>query len=129
VVDVTGQRVNATDRLYLAQEVPTLIVWGDRDPLIPVAHGRHAHRVIKGSVLKVYRGVGHFPHFDEPDRFVEDLVGFIDATEPARGVDREWRELIRAGVDTQARRPARRRRAVGQAAGGEISTGAAAADR
>ncbi len=84
VVDVTGQRVSAIDRLYLAREVPTLIVWGDRDPLIPVAHGRRAHRAIKGSVLKVYRDVGHFPHFDEPERFVDDLVDFIDSTAPAR---------------------------------------------
>ena len=95
VVDVTGQRVSATDRLYLAREVPTLIVWGDRDPLIPVAHGRRAHRAIKGSVLKVYRDVGHFPHFDEPERFVDDLLAFISSTEPARANEAEWQDLIR----------------------------------
>ena len=33
VIDLGGQRVNATDRLYLAQMIPTLIVWGRRDPL------------------------------------------------------------------------------------------------
>jgi pimeloyl-ACP methyl ester carboxylesterase len=110
VVDVNGQRVGATDRLYLAQKVPTLIVWGDRDPLIPVAHGRRAHRVIKGSVLKVYRDVGHFPHLDEPERFVDDLVDFIDSTEPAHGSDREWQELIRGSAAVPARKPTRRRK-------------------
>jgi pimeloyl-ACP methyl ester carboxylesterase len=34
LIDLGGQRVSAIDRLYLAAELPTLIVWGDRDPLI-----------------------------------------------------------------------------------------------
>ena len=38
IVDPTGQRVNANDRLYLAEEVPFLIIWGERDRIIPVAH-------------------------------------------------------------------------------------------
>src|SRR5688500_181277 len=36
IIDVGGQRVSATDRLYLAAEVPSLLVWGERDPIIPV---------------------------------------------------------------------------------------------
>ena len=40
VIDPGGQRVDATDRLYLAARVPSLIVWGERDPIIPVEHGR-----------------------------------------------------------------------------------------
>jgi pimeloyl-ACP methyl ester carboxylesterase len=43
VIDVHGQRVSASDRLYLASDVPTLIVWGERDPIIPVAHAHDAH--------------------------------------------------------------------------------------
>jgi len=105
VIDVHGQRVSATDRLYLLASLPTMIVWGDRDPLIPVAHGHRAHRAIKGSVLKVYKGVGHFPHFDEPVRFVDDLVGFIDSTEPARASDSKWHELIRGNAADTLPRP------------------------
>jgi pimeloyl-ACP methyl ester carboxylesterase len=104
VVDITGQRVSATDRLYLAQEVPTLIVWGERDPLIPAAHGRRAHRSMPGSAFKLYRDVGHFPHCDEPDRFVDDLTSFIDSTKPARPDVDGWQDLIRTAT---ARRPAR----------------------
>jgi len=111
VVDITGQRVNATDRLYLAQQLPTLIVWGERDPLIPAAHGRRAHRTIPGSVLKVYRGVGHFPHCDQPDRFVDDLVGFIDSTEPARPDIEGWHDLIRAATTRRERRRSQRPKA------------------
>ena len=43
---VGGQTVSANDRLYLAARVPTLIVWGDRDAVLPVEHGRAAHRAI-----------------------------------------------------------------------------------
>ena len=59
-----------------------------------------------GSRLKVYRRVGHFPHCDEPDRFVDDLVAFIDSTEPARPDVDGWQDLIRTAT---ARRGARRR--------------------
>ena len=43
IIDPSGQRVSATDRLYLAEGMPTLIVWGERDPMIPAAHGIAAH--------------------------------------------------------------------------------------
>src|SRR5947208_13711590 len=49
VIDPSGQRVSARDRLYLAAEVPTLIVWGARDHVIPVAHAHVAHHLIPGS--------------------------------------------------------------------------------
>src|SRR5262249_28901205 len=43
VVDHLGQRVSARDRLYLTSDMPTLIVWGDKDPIIPVQHAFDAH--------------------------------------------------------------------------------------
>jgi pimeloyl-ACP methyl ester carboxylesterase len=83
VVDLHGQRVSAADRLYLAAGVPTLIVWGDRDPIIPVDHARAAHELIAGSRLEVFEGAGHYPHCEQPQRFVEVLVDFLASTEPA----------------------------------------------
>ena len=64
VVDPGGQTVSAMDRLYLAAHVPTLIVWGDRDTVIPVRHAYAAHEAIPGSRLKIIEGVGHFPHVE-----------------------------------------------------------------
>jgi pimeloyl-ACP methyl ester carboxylesterase len=83
VVDVGGQRVDARDRLYLASAMPTLIVWGDRDRIIPVDHGRAAHAAMPGSRLEIFEGSGHFPHCDHPERFVSVLVDFMRSSSPA----------------------------------------------
>ena len=96
VIDVTGQRVSARDRLYLAGEIPTLIVWGDRDRIIPVAHAHATHELIPGSRLEIVRGVGHFLPFEAPAEFLRALLGFIDATEPAAPDAQRFRELMLA---------------------------------
>jgi pimeloyl-ACP methyl ester carboxylesterase len=95
-IDPRGQRISAVDRLYLAAELPTLIVWGERDPMIPAAHGRAAHEAMPGSRLEVFAGAGHFPHREQPDRFVVLLERFIAETEPADVAASRWRDLLRA---------------------------------
>ena len=72
------------DRLYLASSMPTLIIWGDRDDIIPVSHARAAHEAIPGSQLVIMEGVGHFPQIEAPEQFVAALVDFVDSTTPAR---------------------------------------------
>jgi pimeloyl-ACP methyl ester carboxylesterase len=84
VVDPRGQAVSAANRLHLAGEVPTLIVWGDSDPIIPVDHAYSAHASIPGSRLEIFEGVGHYPHCEAPERFIEVLSDFIETTVPAR---------------------------------------------
>ncbi|MGZ4276908.1 MAG: alpha/beta fold hydrolase, partial [Solirubrobacteraceae bacterium] len=83
VIDIAGQRVSATDRLYLAQMIPTMIIWGRRDPLIPVAHADVANRGIRHSRLEIFDDAGHFPHIEEPVRFARVLIDFIESTQPA----------------------------------------------
>jgi pimeloyl-ACP methyl ester carboxylesterase len=97
IVDPGGQRVNAADRLYLAAAIPTMIVWGEHDPMIPVAHARAAHEAVPGSRLEVFADTGHFPHRDQPRRFVEVLVDFMQSTLPARVDESHWRVQLRAG--------------------------------
>jgi pimeloyl-ACP methyl ester carboxylesterase len=98
VIDPDGQRVSARDRLYLAEGMPTLIVWGDRDPIIPARHGRAAHELMGGSRFELFEGAGHFPHRDDPARFVELLRDFMDSTEPAWLEEERTRELLRGGA-------------------------------
>jgi pimeloyl-ACP methyl ester carboxylesterase len=96
VVDAGGQTVSAMDRLYLAAAIPTMIVWGERDAIIPVAHGRAAHDAIAGSRLEVMEGVGHFPHVEQPDRFVTLLRSFLASTAPGPRGHESFRELLLA---------------------------------
>ncbi len=91
VIDPGGQTVSAIDRLYLATSMPTLIIWGDRDDIIPVSHAYAAHQAMPGSRLKIIEGVGHFPQIEAPEQFVDALLDFIESTEPAHlgAVDRQ----------------------------------------
>ncbi len=102
IMDVGGQRVDARDRLYLAESMPSLIVWGERDPLIPADHGRAAHAAMPGSRLEVFEDSGHFPHMDDTMRFVEVLSDFLATTEPARLDPETLRERILDGAPVAA---------------------------
>lgn len=95
VIDAGGQTVAASDRLYLAAHMPTLIVWGARDSLIPVSHGRAAASAMPGSRLEIFEDVGHFPHCEAPEHFVATLLGFIASTEPARLLEQQRGELLK----------------------------------
>ncbi len=96
VVSTEGQRVDAGDRLYLAEGVPVLIIWGERDPMIPAHHGERAHRAIPGSRLEVFDGVGHLPQLEAPGRFVAVLERFLAETEPAQWDTKQWRARLTA---------------------------------
>lgn len=95
VIDPGGQSVNAMSRLYLAAHMPTMIVWGEQDRIIPVSHAYQAHEAIPNSRLEVMPGVGHFPHAEEPVRFVELVRDFLDTTEPGSFTFEKRQELLR----------------------------------
>jgi pimeloyl-ACP methyl ester carboxylesterase len=94
VIDPTGQRINGSDRLYLASKMPSLIIWGRRDRIIPVEHAQPAHEGMPGSRLEVFEQAGHFPQLDEPLRFARTLEDFFDQTEPAQLDAGMMRELV-----------------------------------
>ncbi len=97
VIEPTGQTVNASDRLYLAAHIPTMIVWGENDGIIPVAHAYAAHELIPTSRLEVMPGVGHFPHVEEPEEFAELLIDFLATTKPASTRHEALREVLLEG--------------------------------
>jgi pimeloyl-ACP methyl ester carboxylesterase len=111
VINVGGQRIDASDRMYLAAGIPLLIVWGARDPIIPVSHGERAHKAIAGSRLEIFDGVGHIPQLEAPARFVEVLERFLEQTEPARFDATEWRARFHATTDELQTARTRRRAA------------------
>jgi pimeloyl-ACP methyl ester carboxylesterase len=102
-VGARGQRIAATSRLYLATGMPTLLVWGERDPIIPLRHAQDAHEQMPGSRLVVFRGVGHMPHLDRPEEFANLLLDFMAQTEPAEFSPERIAGLLRGSDPTDIR--------------------------
>lgn len=88
VIDHRGQRISAHGLLHLLAAIPTLIVWGTADRIIPVAHAHLAHRAIPGSRLELFERTGHFPHVSRPHRFTQAVQAFLQATEPTGEIGR-----------------------------------------
>ena len=95
VIDPGGQSVSAANRLYLVALMPTLIVWGGQDKIIPLVHAWQAHEAVPGSRLEVIEGAGHAPHTEDPVRFAEILVDFCRTTEPFQFDPEEMRAVLR----------------------------------
>jgi len=94
VIDPWGQRVDARDRLYLSKGVPTMLIWGEKDRVIPIKHGQQAHELMPHSRFEILPGAGHFSHNADPERFVVLLNEFIAETEPAELDDERVRQLL-----------------------------------
>ena len=76
ILGLRGQRLTFSPRLAEVR-VPTLIVWGDRDPYLPVAQARRAHQLIPGSRLEVFPRCGHAPFRERPGEFHRLLRDFL----------------------------------------------------
>jgi pimeloyl-ACP methyl ester carboxylesterase len=94
VIDVHGQRVSATDRLYLLERIPTMIMWGERDNTIPLQHGRAAHEAIPHSHFKTLPRAAHFPHLEDPEGLSDALREFFKDTQPGRIDDADWGAVL-----------------------------------
>jgi pimeloyl-ACP methyl ester carboxylesterase len=84
VVDYRGQSVSALNKLHLTAGLPTVLIWGDHDRIIPVAHAYAAHDALEGSRLEVLEGIGHFPHVEAPAAVADILENFIATTAAPR---------------------------------------------
>ena len=102
VIGPEGQKVSALDRLYLADQLPFLLIWGDEDPVIPVEHGRNAHEVVAHSRYVEIEGSGHWPMLDAPERIVDELTSFIERTAPFEWSLKRVRERMRRGPEGSA---------------------------
>ena len=97
VVDWRGQVVTMLDRCYLARGMPTMLMWGTRDSVLPVGHAYQARAAMPGSRLEIFEDAGHFPFHTDPMRFVSLLEDFVAATSPAEWGVEQWRQLLRKG--------------------------------
>jgi pimeloyl-ACP methyl ester carboxylesterase len=103
VVDARGQAVTALDRLYLADSIPLLVIWGSRDPIVPAQHAETVRSLVPSARIEVFEDAGHWPHLDDPDRFCDVLLDWIGSTEPAAHDLDSWRRLLAQNWDGVAR--------------------------
>jgi non-heme chloroperoxidase len=64
-------------------DVPTLMLWGEQDPLFPREEQERLAAAIPGATLKVYPETGHAVHWDRPEWVVRDLEEFMKEPRPA----------------------------------------------
>jgi len=95
VVDRRGQVGTMMDRTYLTAGMPSMLVWGGRDQVVPALHAGLAHVAMPGSRLEIFEDAGHFPFRSDPQRFVSVVHDFIQTTRPAHFSPEEWRTMLR----------------------------------
>jgi len=74
--DLTGQREVLVGRLG-ELDMPTLVVWGALDYVLPAYQARHAVSRLRRGRLEMFPGCGHLPHVERPARFAQVLGGFL----------------------------------------------------
>ncbi|KZF09140.1 hydrolase [Rhodococcus sp. EPR-157] len=81
VINYRGQSVSATRLLSSFSHVPALLVWGERDTIIPATHAHSVRDQLPGrGRVELFPKAGHFPHLDEPERFASVFAEFMDET-------------------------------------------------
>jgi pimeloyl-ACP methyl ester carboxylesterase len=72
-----------------------MLVWGENDHVIPVKHGREAHKMMMPhSRFELVPGAGHFAHNDDPQKFVSLLSDFIAETDAAELSEEQVRGML-----------------------------------
>jgi pimeloyl-ACP methyl ester carboxylesterase len=108
VADWRGQLITMRDRAYLTEGLPSLVIWGESDHVLPVRHAQVAASLIPHAKTVLLPGVGHFPHREAPAAFAEALAAFVDGTAPSRWTTARWRHLLGSGRGTRERVPDQR---------------------
>ncbi len=82
ILDAAGQFHLVLDRLP-GLKVPTLVVWGALDQVVPLVHGQAASRLLPHCRLEVLPTAGHVPHVESPDALLVPLLRFLHDTRAA----------------------------------------------
>ncbi len=97
VVDWRGQVVTMRDRVYLASMIPMAVMWGTNDGVIPPDHAELLAESCPHATVSLYEGAGHFPHHQDPQRFIAEVTDFVARNEPAQFDPELFREYLRSG--------------------------------
>jgi 2-hydroxy-6-oxonona-2,4-dienedioate hydrolase len=65
------------DKNIASLQLPTLIVWGEQDAMIPVETARHFHRLIQNSRLEIIPQCGHLPALEKPAELLQRVLNFL----------------------------------------------------
>ena len=99
-IDMRGQVITMRDRAYLTAAMPMAIVWGADDQVLPVEHAEVVGALASEARVEIFADAGHFPHKDDPDRFIEFLTSFVRDTAPAVYRRANIRRLLLSGGTT-----------------------------
>ena len=80
IVDIRGAREEILDPIMnnlnkIAQ--PVLIIWGEKDGVLPIKHGYLGKEKLPNAKLKIMEGCGHIPFFEKSDEFNELVLKFL----------------------------------------------------
>jgi pimeloyl-ACP methyl ester carboxylesterase len=79
VIDWRGQRRHFLHRAHEISDLPAILVlWGDRDPIIPSAQGRAFAALLEGARFQGFEGCGHYLHNERPAEFATTVLAFLD---------------------------------------------------
>ncbi|WP_082983271.1 alpha/beta fold hydrolase [Mycobacterium sp. 1423905.2] len=101
VVDRRGQAVCALNRLHANANVPVMIISGDQDRVIPIAHAYAAHQAMPHSRLHILAGVSHHPHTERPDAVASLIDDFVGAQHRTSGAADSRRSGMRSEATVQ----------------------------
>jgi abhydrolase domain-containing protein 14 len=76
-VAVAPVELPAYERALRQLTLPTLIIWGDQDQVVPVAQAKALHGWVKDSQLVILKGARHPCYLDRPDEFHAALIAFL----------------------------------------------------
>lgn len=87
VVGLRGQTVSAQQHFPRFSTLPTMLVWGGKDAVIPAHHAENVQAEVPASRVEIFPDAGHFPHLDEPYLFFRVLEDFLQEGVHDNGTD------------------------------------------
>lgn len=77
VLGVQSPSLTSDPKNYSSLTMPTLIVWGDSDTVIPIREGEYLQSLIPNSNMAVLKDVNHIPHLEDLDALMKIVLGFL----------------------------------------------------